>query len=218
MTPFLIIDGYNLLHAAGLARMHYGPGDLDRARQKLLALLAERLRFEERRRCCVVFDALHDHSGRPRRTNHFGIDVQFAPEAQDADTEIEDMIARHPACRKLVVISGDHRLQQAARRRGAKPVDSDEFFQHLERQEPLSPYKEAEVPVARARKADAEKPLCSEEDWSEVFGAIDVAALAEEIRHEPLGPNSETDAASSEWEALQRQLDDPAWLEQWLKE
>ena len=76
-APFLIVDGYNLLHAAGLARMLYGPGDLERARQRLLSLLAERLRSDERRRCRIVFDAQTDLGGRPRCCNHHGITVQL---------------------------------------------------------------------------------------------------------------------------------------------
>ncbi len=39
----LLIDGYNLLHAAGLGRARYGPGDLQRARQALLRKLFELL-------------------------------------------------------------------------------------------------------------------------------------------------------------------------------
>ena len=35
--PYHLIDGYNLLHAAGLAREKYGPGDLERALARLEA-------------------------------------------------------------------------------------------------------------------------------------------------------------------------------------
>ncbi len=55
--PYLMIDGYNLLHAAGLARRRYGPGQLERCRAQLLAWLAKHLTDGERERTTVVFDA-----------------------------------------------------------------------------------------------------------------------------------------------------------------
>jgi hypothetical protein len=48
-----LIDGYNLLHAAGMAQQRYARGDLDRARGRLLAWLVARLTSEERQRCTV---------------------------------------------------------------------------------------------------------------------------------------------------------------------
>src|SRR5690349_20885382 len=39
----LLIDGYNLLHAAGMAQHDYGPGDLLRCRTRLLKWLLEKL-------------------------------------------------------------------------------------------------------------------------------------------------------------------------------
>ena len=46
--PFHLIDGYNLLHVAGLARETYGPGDYERVRFALLIRIADGL--DERRR------------------------------------------------------------------------------------------------------------------------------------------------------------------------
>ena len=40
MIRDLLIDGYNLMHAAGFARVRYGPGDLERCRLRLLNLVA----------------------------------------------------------------------------------------------------------------------------------------------------------------------------------
>jgi hypothetical protein len=44
---------------------------------------------------------------------------------------IEDLIAAHHAPRSLVVVSSDHRIQRAARRRRAKAVDSDRWYAEL---------------------------------------------------------------------------------------
>ena len=108
-------------------------------------------------------------------------------------------------------------MQQAAKRRGAAPVDSETFLRELDRREAISPLKEAETPASRSSQSIAGKPTVHE-DWQSVFGEIDVEALTEEVRREPLGPMSAADAESSEWETLQRQLEDPDWLERWLKE
>ena len=75
---FLIIDGYNLMHAAGLARATYGPGDLARKRLELLVKLARRLTIEERKRCTVVFDAIDAPPNLPGRFVHQEIVILFA--------------------------------------------------------------------------------------------------------------------------------------------
>ena len=76
-SPFLIIDGYNLMHEAGLARATYAPGDLARLRHELLVKLARRLTIEERKRCTVVFDAIDAPANLPGRFIHDGINVLF---------------------------------------------------------------------------------------------------------------------------------------------
>ena len=43
MADLYLFDGYNLLHAAGLARANYGPGDLERARTALLLKVSDGL-------------------------------------------------------------------------------------------------------------------------------------------------------------------------------
>lgn len=217
-APFLIIDGYNLLHAAGLARMQYGPGDLERARRRLLALLAEKLRSDERRRCTVVFDAQQAPGDLPRQFDHHGITVIYALPGQDADTAIEHMIVRHPASRRMIVVSGDHRLQQAAKRRNATPLDSEAFLQELDRRESISPHKEPPSPANPSSPKTQKAPYGSTEEWQTVFGEIDVQAIAEEVGREPLAETAGSDAEAALRDALQHQLDDPDWLERWLKE
>ncbi len=216
-APFLIIDGYNLLHAAGLARMQYGPGDLERARNRLLALLAEKLRADERRRCTVVFDAQQAPSDLPRQSDHHGITAMFALPGQDADTAIEQLIATHPASRRMIVVSGDHRLQQAAKRRNATPLDSDSFVVELERRESISPYKESPLENESAPRQNQPAPRNAAEEWRAIFGDIDVSAIAEEVGREPLAGSPAPDSEAAQLDALQRQLDDPDFLERWLK-
>jgi hypothetical protein len=207
-VPFLIIDGYNLLHAAGLARLKYGPRDLERARHRLVARLAEKLSADERRHCTVVFDAQRGPVDVPHQGQQWGITVWFAPPGDDADSEIERLIARHPACQRLIVISGDHRLRQAAKRRGASSVDSETFLDNLDRRPSISPLKDE-----TAKPCESPPQRQFPDDWQSTFGEIDVRELEAEVRREqPLPTDADPDWAAT----LQRQLDDPNWLEQWL--
>ncbi len=130
----LIIDGYNLLHASGILGGGIGPGSLERSRSALLNFLAESLAERTLARTTVVFDARDPPPGLPRVTQYRGITVRFAPRGSDADAEIEQLISEHHAPRRLTVVSSDHRLQRAARRRRAKPVDSDVWYHDVVRQ------------------------------------------------------------------------------------
>ncbi len=124
----LLIDGYNLLHASGILARGVGPGSLERSRNALLNFLAESLAERELARTTVVFDARQAPPGLPRVTKYRGITVRFAPKGSDADTVIEELIAANHAPRRLTVVSSDHRLHRAARRRRAKAVDSDVWY------------------------------------------------------------------------------------------
>jgi hypothetical protein len=64
----------------------------------------------------------------PRVVQHRGITVRFAEPGSDADTVIEELVRAHSSPRKLVVVSSDHRLHRAARRRKAKAIDSDQWY------------------------------------------------------------------------------------------
>lgn len=216
--PFLIIDGYNLLHAAGLARLQYGPGDLERARQRLLALLAEKLRAEERRRCTIVFDAQQAPADLPPHGGHHGITVQFAPAGQDADTEIERLIAHHPASRRTIVVSGDHRLQKAAKRRNATPADSETFLKELDRRATVSPLIENQEDTAALKQKSRTAAPAKPEDWTSVFGDIDVQKLSREVDHESMAHVAGSPTEANRLDELQRQLDDPEFLERWLRD
>lgn len=129
---FLIIDGYNLLHAAGMARFRYGPGELEKARNRLLNFLANRLSASERARTTIVFDAGDAPYESSRRSGLEGMTVLFAKRGGDADTVIERLVEVHSAPRQIHLVSSDHRLHKAARKRRARAVDSEVFFADLE--------------------------------------------------------------------------------------
>jgi uncharacterized protein len=127
----LIIDGYNLLNATGIAGQGRGPRRLEQARQALLNTLVESLPADEVPKTTVVFDASESPWGVQRQLSHRGISVYFAAKEDDADSVIERLIAAHSAPKRLIVVSSDHRLQRAARRRKATAIDSDIWFNQL---------------------------------------------------------------------------------------
>ena len=129
----LLIDGYNLVHVAGILGQGAGPGSLQRSRLALLNFLAESLDPGELPRTTVVFDSHDAPWGLPRKVEHRGITVRFAAQYEEADDLIEELIRADSAPRRLVVVSSDHRLQRAARRRRAKAVDSDVWYAELVR-------------------------------------------------------------------------------------
>ncbi len=129
----ILIDGYNLLNVAGVPVPVRGKATLEKARLALLNFLAESLDPEEVPRTVVVFDAHDPPWGVPRETRHKGLLVLFATREADADSLIEDLIRADNAPRRLTVVSSDHRIQRAARRRRARAVDSDVWYAEVVR-------------------------------------------------------------------------------------
>jgi len=127
----LLIDGYNLLHASGILGRGVGPGSLERSRTALLNFLAESLVEKQLSRTTVVFDARDAPPGLPRTVVYRGITVRFAPKGLDADAVIEELIDAESSPRRMTVVSSDHRLHRAARRRRAKCIDSDVWYEDV---------------------------------------------------------------------------------------
>ena len=205
-STFLIIDGYNLMHEAGLARVTYGPGDLGRKRLELLVRLAKRMTVEERRRCTVVFDAVDAPSQPTRRFKHDELVVLFAEPGHEADELIETLIAQHSVPRHLTVVSSDHRLQKAIQRRRGTAIDSDVFLDRLESaQRHVGSKKLAQDPELRSES----------EFWAEEFQNVDPRSLSKQL-------DEENPKAKSDWDQqidqLQKRLQNPDDLDAWLNE
>lgn len=172
----LLIDGYNLLHAAGLARRRYGPGGLEKARRSLLAFLAGSLGAEASE-ATVVFDAASPPAGAAPQAEYQGITVLFAASHADADSLIEELIRSSSAPKQLTVVSGDHRVEQAARRRRARAITSEAFLEQLRRRPRHTP--KSSVPQEPAEKQQG--PEAAEaEFWTHEFD--DLERLERELR------------------------------------
>ncbi len=127
----ILIDGYNLLHASSVFAAGPAAPTLRRTREALLNRLAQLLGSDWATKTTVVFDAREAPPGLPQKLKHQGIDVRFAPRNSTADELIADLIRAHHAPRQLTVVSSDHRVQVAAKRRQATAVDSDVWLHQV---------------------------------------------------------------------------------------
>ena len=128
-----LIDGYNLMHAAGLMKARFGPGGLEKARRALTGVLAGSL-GDEAIHTTIVFDARpvpSDAQSQAESPEMHGIHVEFASGEEGADARIEQLIHRESTPKRLTVVSSDARIRAAAKRRGAKPIDSERFWEQL---------------------------------------------------------------------------------------
>lgn len=173
---FLLIDGYNLLHAAGLALTNYRPGELHRRREQLLRQVAHHLTPAELARGTVIFDARDPTVDRPHIARSAGLRIIFARPEGDADVVITRWLEAHPAPRHVTLVSSDRELQRAARRTGARFVGSGDFLREL-----------AGRDEARARReTDDAKPADGLSDveveyWTRQFGEIPTESLAKDL-------------------------------------
>jgi predicted RNA-binding protein with PIN domain len=129
-----LIDGYNVMFAGGLlvGGKRLGPDGLLKVRQRFLNDLADALGPLDARQTTVVFDASQAPDDAPRETPHKGLTVLFAVDDDDADSRIEQLVARHPHPKSLTVVSSDRRVRQAAARRKARAVTAEAFWSDLD--------------------------------------------------------------------------------------
>ncbi|MCG8583698.1 MAG: NYN domain-containing protein [Pirellulales bacterium] len=163
----LIIDAYNLIHAANILGRGVGPGGLERARAALLNFLIESLPDKDKADCAVVFDSGDDAPpGLPNQYEHEGLMVYFSRGYENADALIEELIVQHSTPRQLTVVSSDHRVQNAARRRRARAVDADVWHAEVitirKQRSEISEEQKAVKPIPKQTKEDVEY-------WTEVF-------------------------------------------------
>jgi uncharacterized protein len=172
--PF-VIDGYNLLHAMGLLGGPVGPNQLAKARAGLLGLMKAAHTAEP---ATVVFDARRAPADMATEENHGPVHVEYAT-GEEADDRIEWLIAHDPAPKRLVVVSDDHRLQQAAKRRGCPAWKCDLYLRWLDKERckqnrPTPDEKPAGVgPLETDRWLAAFGDLDRDPAWDELFGPFD---------------------------------------------
>jgi uncharacterized protein len=108
-----LIDGYNLMHALGMAPQSGGLS-LERSRSRFMEWLAVELGTRTAQ-ITLIFDSARSASSGAQHWREMRI--LFA-NARTADDLIEELIRAEPAPRHLTIVSNDTRLQSAATRGG----------------------------------------------------------------------------------------------------
>lgn len=170
----LIIDGYNLLYAAGIGGQWETENSFQQDRLALLESLRSVIDPRELSKTTVVFDSQVALPHLPKVFHHREIEVRFSYGYPDADALIEQMIQEHTAPKRLMVVSSDHKVQRAARRRKASTMDSDAWYRWMIRRR--NERQAAATTEPRPMPAVSEGEL---DQWLKFFGEIDSDELAE---------------------------------------
>jgi predicted RNA-binding protein with PIN domain len=184
-----LIDGYNLLHVTGIVGRGKELTELHRSREALLRFLSASIEPAERTQTTIVFDAAGAPPGLPQTLMHDSMTVHFARDYADADAMIEDLVAAHHTPRSLVVVSSDHRIQRAARRRRAKAVDSDRWYAELW----AARHRRGQPPLDVPQKPGSELTAADVSYWLKQFAEsapdepMSRAGASSTDRQEPIG-------------------------------
>lgn len=132
-----VIDGYNLLHAMGLLCGKVGPHGLEKARLALLDRLCGD-HGDDAGAVTVVFDASRAPPDAVAEADYHGIHIRYALEGE-ADEVIESLIQHEATPRQLMVVSDDHRIQLAGRRRRCPVRGCLDYLEEMERRRRRKP-------------------------------------------------------------------------------
>jgi predicted RNA-binding protein with PIN domain len=163
--PYLI-DGYNLLFATGRLTAKSPRHSLDSARKALLIDLTAG-HGADISEVTVVFDAAGAPQGIPQRDEHGGARVLFSRQ-QSADDLIEELIRGEANSRSLIVVSDDHRIQQAARRRGCVVLGCLDYYEKLHNHEIHPPAPPPAAPPTKPQPSPEET-----QRWLDAFKEAD---------------------------------------------
>lgn len=171
VTMNTIIDGYNLIFECGLEGRSRTLMTLERARDRLIAALATNLSKTQRRGITVVFDAktLPIKETSPVSTRN-EMSIIFAVDHDDADSLIEELILKDSSPKQLTVVSSDHRIQKAASRRKATPIDSGVWYDLLEK---TGTQADSPSCLTESSEGNADLEKLRAIDWAAEFGLND---------------------------------------------
>ena len=157
--PYLI-DGNNLIHAL----MEVGP---EVRRVGLCEVLAEALPIGED--ITVVFDGPHPEGGLPGELAE-RLEAIFTP-GHPADETICARIDTDSAPRRLIVVSSDREIRQAATRRRCQSVTSEDFAREVCRLLRKASQRAPRRPEPPEKRSGLDEGQT--DDWLRLFGLLD---------------------------------------------
>ncbi len=164
----LLIDGYNLMHAWGRLGTKLSRDGFRRVRRRFLDDLARELGPELSSEATVVFDASAHPGDFPLKAEYRGLSLVFALGEESADARIEALIALDSTPKSLVVVSSDRRIRQAAHRRKARSIKSDDLLDALEKRR-----RTALAAPDDPSDPDRAQSAGDSNHWLETFGDLD---------------------------------------------
>jgi uncharacterized protein len=200
-----LIDGYNLMHAAGAIDGREIRRELfERKRRRFLNELADALGPERCQQTTVVLDASTAPADFPLETVYQGLNLIFALGDESADARIETLIAAHSAPKSLTVVSSDRRIRRAAQRRRARTLSAEQFLDLLDRLRNATRHETLSQNATVSGSIDRDSPLSAEEvaHWVAEFGELDAAPETKEA----FSPGS-TLLTDAEIARIQREID-----------
>lgn len=165
-----LIDGYNVMHAAGRLGPKLSRSGFRRARRRFLDDVAELLRVEHEGDVTVVFDARVPPGDFPITSTYRGLRVIFAYGDEDADSRIEYILGHDSNPKSLTVVSSDRRIRDAARHRRARSLTADAFLDLADHPRALATPPTREEP---AEDRDAMMDADEAAFWVEEFREVD---------------------------------------------
>jgi predicted RNA-binding protein with PIN domain len=166
MSQKLLIDGYNLLHVFGLPSGRLTGRGLEKARAKMLDWLVS-ASGQSAPETTVVFDCHRPRPGSKGEEQHQGLQVLYAIRHDEADDLMEELIRKHSSPRQLTVVSDDHRVQRAGRRRHCRVLSCNEF---------LDSFEQRGSSTDKANQSNTDVKDSGQDDksrWLQVFGDLD---------------------------------------------
>ncbi len=157
--PYLF-DGYNVYYTACKLQSewaHLTPYNLC----KLVGQDMQRLDDH----ATVVFDGVQPRGWSAEVEPRKHVKIVYSGAKNDADSVIESLVKKNTAPKRLIVVSADNRIRQAARRRKAVSVSGREYLEDmLKRMVPQTP---------RPRMPEEKKegvPKGELDEWLDLFG------------------------------------------------
>jgi predicted RNA-binding protein with PIN domain len=207
MPARLLIDGYNLLHASEVFVPPGEPATLERTRLALLNFLAAQLPARQRRGTTIVFDAAQAPPGLPHQLSFALMRVLFSRRPQQADDLLEELLLAAKGARELLVVSSDHRVQRAARQRGAHFCDSEQWLRELRQTSRVVPAPDNDLKPGDANWEDSPELAA----WLAIFQSDSRPRSQPEVdRAADMSPQGENPASKSGSSASERNPL-PAW-------
>ena len=152
-----VIDGNNLVGCAPDISL-----DDPQAGAKIVTIARN---FQENKKCSVivVFDG-RPRNGMRREELSARFTVMYPREGSSADEEIREILSGFNYFKDVVLVTSDRKLKDFAREKGAKTINSIEFYFELKRLSLISGVKEENLKRINTELSDREV-----DQWLKIF-------------------------------------------------